>query len=47
MDKWTRYLLYLRDWTYIHMNREYEGMSPVCYQEWLDNEYIEEEEYYA
>jgi hypothetical protein len=42
--KWQQYLAYLREWTNAHSDAEYYGMSPVCFDEWLDNEYAEEEE---
>lgn len=35
---WQEYLQYLRDWADAHQSSANEGMSPVCYDEWEDNE---------
>lgn len=39
---WDKYIEYLKRWAETHSDNEFEGMSPVCYDEFLDNE--EEEE---
>lgn len=36
--KWNAYLLYLKEWSDNHKNLEFFGMSPVCFDEWEDNE---------
>lgn len=36
--RWARYTNYLIEWAFEHSGEEYEGMSPVCYDEWCDNE---------
>lgn len=41
---WNRYCLYLIRWANDHGGPEYEGMSPVCYDEWCDYEDEMEEE---
>lgn len=35
---WNNYIEYLKDWARQHEEEENEGMSPVCYDEFLDNE---------
>lgn len=35
---WQGYLDYLRKWASEHKELEYYGMSPVCFDEWEDNE---------
>lgn len=35
---WNNYIEYLKDWARQHEGQEFEGMSPVCYDEFLDNE---------
>ena len=42
ISDWQRYIAYLHEWADSHADESYGGMSPVCYDEWLDNE--EEEE---
>ena len=45
MDKWEawyKYKKYLKQWITDHDGREYYGMSPACFDEWLDNEEGEE-----
>lgn len=37
--KWQRYIAYLHEWADSHADESFSGMSPVCYDEWLDNEY--------
>lgn len=39
---WNNYIEYLIKWAEAHKGIEFEGMSPVCYDEFLENE--EEEE---
>lgn len=38
---WQQYIAYLKDWAEDHSSELCKGMSPVCYDEWLDNEYTE------
>ena len=33
------YQKYKLNWNKYHSGPEYKGMAPVCYDEWLDNEY--------
>ena len=42
--KWNAYLLYLKDWVASHMEAEFYGSSPACFDEWQDNEVQEEED---
>lgn len=35
---WELYLNYLKEWADSHKGMKFFGMSPACYQEWLDNE---------
>lgn len=35
---WNNYIEYLKDWARQHEEVENEGMSPACYDEFLDNE---------
>ncbi len=37
-DEWQRYLNYLAEWVFTHIGEEFSGMSPVCFNEWRDNE---------
>ena len=37
--KWDAYLEYLKDWADGHTEMECQGMSPVCYDEFIDNDY--------
>lgn len=37
--KWDAYLEYLKDWADAHTEMECQGMSPVCYDEFIDNDY--------
>lgn len=42
---WQRYISYLHEWADIHKDDKCGGQSPVCFDEWCDNEkYFEEEE---
>lgn len=34
---WSEYIEYLIHWTVTHADDAYSGMSPACYDEWLDN----------
>lgn len=43
-DRWRRYLEYLKTWADDHADPAYAGMTPACFDEWLENEYAEEEE---
>lgn len=36
--KWWGYLMYLRDWADSHIEPGYYGMTPVCFDEWLNCE---------
>ena len=38
MSYWQRYISYLKEWAETHSGEEFTGMSPACYDEWLDNE---------
>lgn len=42
-ERWERYITYLMQWADDHKDKEYEGMSPVCFDEFCDNEDEEEE----
>ena len=35
---WNAYLRYLRSWADFHSDPEFSGMTPACYDEWLDCE---------
>lgn len=37
-NNWNNYIEYLKVWAEQHKAKEYEGMSPDCYDEFLDNE---------
>ena len=39
-----KYALYIIQWYIEHVGKEYKGMYPVCFDEWLDNEYEVEED---
>lgn len=39
---WQGYITYLKEWADSHADETYMFMSPVCYEEWLDNEGAEE-----
>ena len=41
---WEQYIRYLKEWANEHSDDCYEGMSPACYEEWLDNENEEYED---
>ena len=38
------YLLYLLQWVFDHKGEAFAGMSPACFDEWLNNEANNEEE---
>ena len=38
MSYWQRYIAYLKEWAETHSDEAFAGMSPACYDEWLDNE---------
>jgi len=37
--EWAAYLAYLREWSDGHSDDKSYGMTPACFDEWLDNEY--------
>lgn len=39
-NKWEKYINYLTQWAEQHSEPMFEGMSPACYDEFCDNEYI-------
>lgn len=43
-DEWKAYLEYLTDWAESKSNLQFYGQSPVCFDEWCDMEYLEEDE---
>ena len=42
MTQWEKYIEYLKKWAEEHSGSEFAGMSPVCFDEWEDNENTEE-----
>ena len=38
-NKWKLYIEYIKNWAEEHSDGAYAGMSPICYDEWIDNEY--------
>lgn len=42
LNKWNGYIEYLLTWAEEHDDLAFAGNSPVCYDEWLDNECEEE-----
>lgn len=44
MDTYFKYLEYLKDWANSHNEMGDYGMSPICFDEWYDNEYQYEDE---
>lgn len=40
-DTWGEYIDYLYTWANEHESSEYMGCCPICYDEWLDNEFDE------
>ena len=43
-SKHERYINYLINWAIEHNDEVFKGCSPACFDEWLDNEYKEDEE---
>ena len=39
---WRKYLRYLRNWADTHSEPGFYGMTPACFEEWLDCEYREQ-----
>ena len=35
---WQRYIKYLHEWADTHSDEKFGGQSPVCFDEWCDNE---------
>lgn len=44
MTQWEKYIEYLKKWVEEHSGKEYAGMSPVCFDEWEDNEDVAKDE---
>ena len=44
MTQWEKYIEYLKQWAEEHSGSEFTGMSPVCFDEWEENENTEEQE---
>ena len=40
---WKAYIKYLKQWATDHRDGAFYGMSPECFDEWCDNEFLEEE----
>ena len=38
---WDRYIEYLRAWADTHSDAAFCGCSPICFDEWMDNEACE------
>lgn len=43
-EEWKAYIEYLKDWADDHKDGVFEGMSPVCFDEFLEMDYVYEEE---
>ena len=43
-SNWKRYIAYLHEWANSHADEMCGGMSPVCYDEWYDNERLFEDD---
>lgn len=43
-EVWTHYIQYLKDWAESHSESGFYSMSPATFDEWIDNEYSEENE---
>lgn len=41
MTIWQRYTNYLIEWAISHKEEAFAGMTPACFDEWLENEYKE------
>lgn len=37
-SNWQLYIQYLKEWAKNHKDEWYEGCSPACYEEFLDND---------
>jgi len=44
MTQWEKYIEYLKKWAKEHSGEEYAGMSPVCFDEWEENEDVNDDE---
>ena len=44
-ERWARYINYLIEWAFYHSDNMYADSSPVCYDEWCDNEDAERGSY--
>lgn len=44
--QWDRYIKYLIFWAIDHQGKEYAGMTPVCFDEFCDNESDNDKEWY-
>lgn len=38
-DMWNAYIAYLKSWADEHSGYEFYGMTPACFDEWIDCEY--------
>lgn len=43
-NEWKGYMEYLKNWVNEHGDERFYGQSPVCFDEWCDMEYLEEDE---
>lgn len=43
-SKWQRYLNYLAAWVFDHTGEEFAGMSPACFDEWGENEEVNQDD---
>ena len=41
-EEWRRYIDYLHEWAVDHKDFRYYGCTPASFDEWLDNDYIDE-----
>lgn len=46
-ERWARYIDYLIEWAFHHSDNMYSDSSPVCYDEWCDNEDFESISFYT
>jgi len=44
VSRWEQYIAYLHEWAKEHQDVTFEGCSPANYAEWLDNEWLDNEE---
>jgi hypothetical protein len=42
--QWVAYLCYLKEWAENHAGDEFYSMTPACFYEWLENEWMEDAE---